>query len=187
MSDRRVLTVETARPHLRRGRRALVGTVALAAVLPVATACGAGFNAQTTQVSASISGTNANVGSVQIRNIRIQSPVSGVARPTTDANIYASILNSGRTTDRLLSASTPAAAAVWIPSTDGANAVPTPGGALVLLPNRTTKLAPTTTHLRLTGLRTKQYAGQFIRMSMRFQRAGITIVDVPFVTDQYGG
>ena len=184
MSDRRVLTPPSA-PH---GRRAVVGLIALTAILPVVTSCGAGLDAQTTQVKSTIDGSNADLGSLAIRNMRVDTPpIKGFVEPDSSADIFLSIVNGGSNVDQLISASSPAAAEIAIPRTDAPRAEPEVGGTLLLPPNRTTTHGPSTTHLRMDGVRGKLYAGQFVSVTMRFQVAGVVTVNVPFVKDPLGG
>ncbi|WP_214401865.1 hypothetical protein [Pseudonocardia lacus] len=90
---------------------AVIGAVALAG-------CGAGQITQTAQQVAAVGGASADVGQIAVRDVTIAFP-DGVEGATLyprngNAPLQMSIVNSGSGPDRLLSASSPAAASVTI-------------------------------------------------------------------------
>ena len=87
---------------------------------------------------------------------------------------YLTVRNDGEGDDRLVAATSPAAATITIHSTTVENGVarmrraesiPIPAGESV-------KLAPGGTHIMLTGLREPLRSGEPLRLTLRFQRSG---------------
>jgi copper(I)-binding protein len=89
---------------------AMIGAVALAG-------CGAGQITQTNIQVSAVGGASGNVGSIALRNVEIafpeQAPKTAAVYPANgDAPLQMTIANSGAQSDRLVSASSPAAASV---------------------------------------------------------------------------
>lgn len=111
--------------------------------------------------------------------------VAGWARPTVAAQksaaAYLSIHNAGRTADRLLSVSTPAAtgAAVHATSTRGGIVRMRAAGALPIGAGGRIDMKPGGLHLMLTGLKAPLRAGRTLPLTLRFERAGVVRTAVP--------
>jgi copper(I)-binding protein len=100
---------------------AVLGAMALAG-------CGAGQVAQTAEQVAAVTGANANVGQIAVRDVSIVFPEDAEEGERADlypaggtAPLQMSIVNFGSAPDRLVSASSPAAASVQI---NGASEIP---------------------------------------------------------------
>lgn len=93
---------------------AMIGAVAVAG-------CGAGQITQTSEQVAAVQGASADAGPIAVRDVAIEYPEAEGAEPTADvyaegddAPLRMTIVNTGATADRLVSASSPAAGSVAI-------------------------------------------------------------------------
>lgn len=169
----------------------VVGALALAG-------CGAGQVAQTAQQVTAVGGANAGAGSVAVRNVEIEfgEQVEGasVYPAGGDAPLQMSIVNSGTAADRLVSASSPAAASVEVTgdveipagrllTVEGepaaAPAVPIVSGTARPTATPTTAEAAAGAQIVLTGLREDLRAGLTYPVTLTFERAGAVTLDVP--------
>jgi len=102
----------------------VVGGLALAG-------CGAGQVAQTAQDKPTVDGQMAQIGPIAIRDAALEYPPGGVYERGTDARLRMTIVNSGVSSDSLVSVSSPAATAVTISEGGSAaatgTATPEPG------------------------------------------------------------
>lgn len=111
--------------------------------------------------------------------------IAGWARPTVAAQksaaAYVSIHNGGRAADRLLSVSTPAAAAasVHATSTRGGIVRMRAAGALPIGAGSRIEMKPGGLHIMLTGLKAPLRAGQKLPLTLRFERAGLVRTALP--------
>jgi copper(I)-binding protein len=111
--------------------------------------------------------------------------VSGWARATvaaqTGSAAYLTIHNAGRTADRLLAVSTPAAASASLHSSSVTGGIMRmrPAGALPIGPGQAVKMKSGGLHIMLIGLKAPLKAGQKLPLSLKFQRAGIVRTSVP--------
>jgi copper(I)-binding protein len=87
-------------------RRIGLGVAALGATLLTAS-CAAGQHAASAQEHPSINGTNAEVGSIDLRAVAVVAPSSQCYRPGADAPLTMSIVNTGRQPDSLTGVSSP--------------------------------------------------------------------------------
>ena len=108
------------------------------------------------------------------------------ARPTppgaTTGAVYLTLTNHGRTADRLVSATSPAAARVVFHSMSMVGGVMrmTPiTAAIPVAPNGAVQFSPGGSHVMLTGLKGPLKAGAHVRMVFTFAKAGPVSVDVP--------
>ena len=85
----------------RRRRTAGFGAIAVAAVL-LTSSCAAGRVAQTIRQRPSINGVNAQVGSVNVRNVSVEAPTEGTSYPKGSAlRLTGVFVNNGQSTDAL--------------------------------------------------------------------------------------
>ncbi|MFI7142351.1 copper chaperone PCu(A)C [Streptomyces massasporeus] len=112
-------------------------------------------------------GANARVGSVLIRYAHIAEPPNGPWERGANAPFYVWLFNQGRSTDRLLGAETTVARSVDIVNADGATQGPValPTGKLI-------ELERDRTHLLLRDLRRQIRGGDYVWITLRFERAG---------------
>lgn len=88
---------------------------------------------------------------------------------------YFTLTNTGKSADRLLGGSTPAAAELQIHevlNTDGVMRMRQLEQGLALPPGQTVKAAPGGIHLMLMGLKRPLKAGATVPVTLRFERAG---------------
>ncbi|MDE2334232.1 MAG: copper chaperone PCu(A)C [Rhodospirillales bacterium] len=95
---------------------------------------------------------------------------------------YLNIANAGTTADRLVGATTPAAASVEVHEMSMTGGImkmrPVPGG-LAIPPGGKVALAPGSYHLMLIGPKHRLVAGQSVMMTLIFQHAGKLDVRFP--------
>ncbi len=161
-------------PVLPGARRGLFALALLAAA-----GCGAGRVAQTNVEYPVSDGVRADLGPLQIRDAYVETP-SGVSfAPGGVAALYMSVSNTGSDDDTLTSVSSDAADSVGLvgPTTapGGSTSVVVPAGALV-------SFGPEGLHLELLGLHGQLFPGQSVPVTLSFDRAGITTLDVPVDT-----
>ncbi len=157
------------------GRRTALVTRGAAPALGVVLAlalsgCGAGLKAQTYQERTVADATNDAVGALALRNVHVQSPRgTGTYAVGDDARVLLTIINEGTEPDRLVQASTDAAASV---------AVAGPNGRATTL-----TIAPISTakgySLVLRGLTRALRPGEYVNLSLTFQENGTQELLVP--------
>jgi hypothetical protein len=127
----------------------------------------------------------ASAATMEVKNAWIRTPPPGA--PTAAG--YATITNHAIASDRLTGAYSSAAASVGLHEMDKQGGVmrmrPIAGG-LAIGASATVTLAPDGRHLMLTGLKRPLKAGQHVRVTLQFQRAGDVAADF-VVRDQAGG
>jgi periplasmic copper chaperone A len=176
-------TVTTERSRARRASR----TVRLLAVGGVAVAglalagCGAGQIAQTSQQVAAVGGANAGAGYVAVRNAEIaypagMAPSAAAHRAGGTAEVEMTIVNTGNTADRLLSASSAAGSGVTLTGEQNL----APQLALVAGDQSSANL-PGTKKLtvEITGLREDILSGRTYPLTLTFANAGNVVLDLP--------
>lgn len=99
-------------------------------------------------------------------------------KSTTTAQIFMVIKNTGRTPERLLSASTPRAAKVELFLGDGAAADGKAAAAFTIGPGKALVLGPKGQHLVLTGVKKAFNAYHDFKMTLVFEKSGRMLVDV---------
>ncbi|ELS50876.1 hypothetical protein STVIR_8151 [Streptomyces viridochromogenes Tue57] len=112
-------------------------------------------------------GANARIGPVLIRYAHLAEPPDGPWEPGDDTPFYLWLFNQGQRADRLLGAETTIARSVDIVSADGAVR-----GPVRLPPGRLVELEKGRTHLLLRGLRQQIRGGDYVWITLRFERAG---------------
>jgi copper(I)-binding protein len=118
----------------------------------------------------------AAAGTIEVRDAWIRSTPPGA--PTAAG--YATLINHGPTTDRLVDGRTVVAASVAPHQMTMAGGImrmrPYPGG-LPIGASATVRLAPSGDHLMLLGLKHPLTAGQHVRVTLNFTRAGAVAAD----------
>jgi hypothetical protein len=153
--------VATASPRTRRSRRCLVA-VAVAALVPL-TACSSGINAETSRERPTIDGIGSAIGPLTIRNTY----VGGPAEQGASVPLLTSIFNNGSEPDRLVSISSPEAAAGTVPAD---TTLPPGGQQLFYTPEKVA---------RLTGVTMPVRVGEIVPIVLTFERAGELRMSVP--------
>ncbi|MEU6180446.1 copper chaperone PCu(A)C [Streptomyces coeruleorubidus] len=119
-------------------------------------------------------GQNARVGDIMIRYAHVAEPRGRPWQPGSDVPAYVWLYNKGSEADKLLDASTPNAASVDIVDSDGK---PLPDG--VDLPaNQLVELEQGKVHLVLRDVREVIRGGDFMRFTMRFEKAGSSTFNI---------
>lgn len=150
-------------------RPAVTGLVALSLTAALA-GCGAGLKAQTYQTRNAGDASNVNVGALSVRNVSVLPPAGGRIHPVGgQAPGVLAITNTGSQPDRLIEASSPGAAEVVL-TQDGK-----PGGVDVPASGSTGESAG----FVLQGLTAPLGTGEYVTMTLRFERSGTVEVLVP--------
>ncbi|GAA1839642.1 hypothetical protein GCM10009836_18520 [Pseudonocardia ailaonensis] len=178
--SRAIVTPERSRA--RRGSRTVrllaAGGVAVAAL--ALAGCGAGQIAQTSLQVSAVGGANGTTGFVAVRNAEIAFPAgvtnSGAAyRTGGTAPVAMTIVNTGNTSDRLLSASSPAGS---VTVTGEQNL--SPQLSLVSGDQGSTSVPGTKRFtIEITGLREDVLSGRTYPLTLTFANAGNVQVDLP--------
>ncbi|MCC9708451.1 copper chaperone PCu(A)C [Streptomyces sp. MNU76] len=152
------MSLRTSRPWRRAVAFLVVGCLA---VVVGATGCGSDGGDYNPP------GANARVGPVLIRYAHIAEPPDGPWEKGDDAPFYVWFFNQGQESDRLLGAETTVARSVDIVDADGAvrGPVALPTGKLV-------ELEKGRAHLLLRDLRQQIRGGDYVWITLRFERAG---------------
>jgi copper(I)-binding protein len=150
-------------------RHVTVTTVALSAAL--LSACGTGLHAQTYKESGRQDGGNTALAGVAVRDLHVEAPTTGSTIPTTDpATVTGVLVNTSGTADALVGASTDAAAnAALTDNGQPATQVAVPANGV----------SSSTWAITLTGLTKPLVAGTYISVTLTFDKAGRTTVQVP--------
>ncbi|MFG3660099.1 copper chaperone PCu(A)C [Streptomyces sp. NPDC047706] len=112
-------------------------------------------------------GANARVGQVLIRFAHLAEPPDGPWEQGDDVPLYAWFFNEGQEADRLVGAETTVASSV-----DIVNAGGTVRGPVELPPRQLVELEEGRTHLLLKDVRQRIRGGEFVWITLRFERAG---------------
>ncbi|WP_238153717.1 copper chaperone PCu(A)C [Streptomyces xinghaiensis] len=118
-------------------------------------------------------GANVRAGAMLIRYAHIAEPPDGPWKPGDDAPLYVWLYNEGRTVDRLLGGETRAARSVEIVTADGS-----PRGPVEVPPRTLVELEDDRPHLLLRGLGKEVRGGDYVRVTLRFERAGAVTFQV---------
>ncbi|WP_331462219.1 copper chaperone PCu(A)C [Streptomyces sp. Z38] len=118
-------------------------------------------------------GANARVGPVLIRYAHIAEPPDGPWEPRDDAPFYLWLFNQGEDTDRLLGAETTVARSVDIVRADG-----TVRGPVDVPTRELIELEKGRTHLLLRDLSRQIRGGDYVWVTLRFERAGEVALQV---------
>ncbi|GAB2899416.1 hypothetical protein GCM10027074_77640 [Streptomyces deserti] len=118
-------------------------------------------------------GANARVGSVLIRYAHIAEPPDGPWEKGSDAPFYLWLFNQGERPDRLIGAETTVARSVDIVTGDGAVR-----GPVELPTDKLVELEKGRPHLLLRDLNERIRGGDFVWITLRFERAGEVALQV---------
>jgi hypothetical protein len=97
---------------------------------------------------------------------------------TTTARVFMTIKNSGRTLDRLISASTPRAEKVELAAGEDAGKDGKPAAPFTIGAGKALVLRPKGQHLVLSGVKKAFYAYDDFKMTLVFEKAGRVTIDV---------
>ena len=134
-------------------------------------ACGSGFEANTYDARNLDDATNTTVGTMALRNVYLAAPDEGILHEEGgDARMQIAIANTGREADTLVESSTDAAADAQI-LLDGRrlSSLEVPAGGL----------SDPELEIELTDLTRDLRSGEFLTVTVRFERAGETTFGVP--------
>ncbi|MEU3823124.1 copper chaperone PCu(A)C [Streptomyces sp. NPDC030392] len=157
-----------------RGRHALASAAVILAVTVTVTASGCGGVDDFFLPEWDAPGQNARVGDIMIRYAHVAEPRGGPWQPGSAVPAYVWLYNKGGEADKLEGAGTPNAASVDIVDSGGK---PLPDG--VDLPvNRLVKLESGKPHLMLRNVRERIRGGDFMKFTMRFEKAGTSTFNI---------
>ena len=149
-------------------RPVTVSTVVLSAAL--LSACGTGLHAQTYREVGRADGASTNLSGLQVRNLHVAPPATAGSTITGTATLLGTLVNNGDTADALVSGSTDAAASVTLnDSGQPATQVPVPAHGI----------SPSTWSATLNGLTAPLRPGSYITVTLVFDKAGRTVLQVP--------
>lgn len=155
-----------------------LATLAVAPLLLAVAGCGATLDAQTYATRTAVDATNASVGDIAVRNLRIEPPAGGITLDEgSDARVSLVIVNQGPDADTLLSVSSPEADEVVLLDAGRPAEIEVPafgsteGQASFIL----------------RGLTSSLLAGEYVTMTLRFERAGDIETLVPVATTGRAG
>jgi copper(I)-binding protein len=146
-------------------------TVAVLAVSAAAlSACGTGLQAQTYREVGRQDGASITVDKIAVRDLHVVPPLTGASIPKYETAVVSGVLvNEGDTADALVGASTDSAATATLE--DGGQ----PSTSIPLLPHG----MATTWTINLRGLTKPLEGGRFINVTLTFNRARQTTLQVP--------
>ncbi|MEU3950648.1 copper chaperone PCu(A)C [Streptomyces sp. NPDC029526] len=159
-----------------RGRRALA-----AAALALAVTAGGCGGDDFSLPDWNAPGQNARVGDIMIRYAHVAEPQGEPWQPGDDVPAYVWLYNKGNEADRLVGATTPNAASVDIVDSDGKRL----GDGVDLPANTLVELEPGTSHLVLRDARQVIRGGDFMKITMRFEKAGSITFDIQAQSPAY--
>jgi copper(I)-binding protein len=143
--------------------------VAAAGLVPVLAGCEAGNNAPVLQWHQPTPGAGTQLGQISIRNVFILgAPLNATLARGQSAGLFVGLVNNG-SPDRLVSITAPSAA----------SAVTLPGGGVRLPTGTPVLLTGPAPKIILTGLSHPLSGGTSVRVTMTFQNAGTTTLNVP--------
>jgi len=149
-------------------RGLLIATAA--ALVPAIAGCEAGFSAPTQRWHQPTPGATALVNNtIRVSNMFVLGPVPGGSLPARgSAGVFLALANTG-SGDTLTSISAPGTAA----------SVQLPGGGISLGRQQTVLLTGPAPEVVMRNLRRPLLGGQFVRMVLNFQNAGVKAIAVP--------
>ena len=155
-----------------------VTVAALAASAAVLSACGTGLQAQTYRESGRQDGANATLDGIAVRNLYVAPPASGSTIAVDGKAVLAGVLvNRSTIADALVGASTAAATSATLEENgQPATSIPAPAGGM----------STTSWSIVLRGLTTPLQAGRYISVTLVFDKAGRTTVQVPILAGDNG-
>ncbi len=164
-------------------RRVIAVLLAPLLAAPLLAGCGAGRDAQTINIRGITDAAAIDVGSLQVRNVYVGPPETGVYGEGGNAPLYLAVANRTNSPDMLTSVTSDTASLVVVAKADpaGGAAIATGGTGLPLEVPAGTALhfQPGSTHLVLQGLTRRLLPGQSVQVTFTFARAGSTTLTVP--------
>lgn len=147
-----------------------IAVLAAVAIVPAIAGCEAGFNAPTQQWHQPTPGATAAVGdSIRVNNMFVLGPVPGSAlAPGDSAGVFFALANNGAP-DRLVSISAPGVA----------SSVKLPAGGVRIGNQQQVLLTGPAPQVVLENLRHSLGGGQFVKVILGFQNAGVKAISVP--------
>ena len=154
-----------------RRRTVSMNVAALAVGAALLSGCGTGLQAETYQEQGRQDGADTTTGNIAVRDLHISPPATGSTIATTDPAVVSGVLvNSGDSADQLLSATSAAAGTAGLQVAGAvATAVPVPAHGT----------SPATWSIVLTGLTKDLRPGEYVDVTLVFDKAGRTTLQVP--------
>jgi len=147
--------------------------LAVAPLLLAVAGCGATLDAQTYAPRTAVDSTNATINDIAIRNLRIEPPAGGITLTQgDDAPVSLVVTNTGGEPDQLLSVESPAAQDVALLTGGRPGEFEVPAGGST----------QGESSLLLQSLTADLLTGEYVPMTLRFERAGDIEVLVPVAT-----
>ncbi len=157
-------------------RRLLIGIGAMALLTLATAGCEAGLNAPTLEFHQASAGTHTVFDGITISNAFVLAAPSGSSLPAgSSAGLFLGLFNGGSSSDALVSASAPGAAA----------SVKLTGGTISLPVNYPVYLTGPEPHVVLNGLKKPLSGGQTVVVTLNFQHAGSLTITVPVEPQSY--
>lgn len=156
----------------RRSARVLPGlaVAAVTVLVPAVAGCEAGINAPTQQWHQPTSGASTELGNIAIRNVFVLGPDPASSLPVgASAGLFLALANRGTSTDRLIS----------ISAAHAATSVTMPRGGIAVTGNRLVLLQGPAPEIVLHNLTRSLRGGQDVPVTLTFQNAGSTTLQVP--------
>ncbi|WP_344328179.1 copper chaperone PCu(A)C [Streptomyces macrosporus] len=151
-------------------RRRVLGLLLAAILAASAAGCGGGGDGEVDSP-----GTNARIGPVLVRYAHLAEPSDGPWETGSDVPLYVWLFNQRSPADRLVSAESPAADSITIVDADG-EVIRT---GVELPPEKLVELEKDRTHLVLRDVRQEIRGGDFVWVTLHFERAGSLSLQVP--------
>lgn len=144
----------------------------------VLSACGTGLEAQTYKPSGRFDGASTTLQTVAVRNVYVQPPkVGSTIQASGQAVVLGVIVNPSNTADALIGASSDVAAnAVLQDDGKPVTSVPLPGGGA----------SASTWSIALSGLTRTLHVGEYISVTLVFENAERTTLQVPVRAGENG-
>lgn len=155
-------------------RHPRTAALALAPLLLALAGCGVSMSPNTYAERAAVDASNVSLGSLAVRNLRVEPPSSGISfEPGSDATANLTVVNTGPTADTLVSATSPDAEQVVLLLDGRPSEVEVPAGG-------STEAAGS---FILRGLTSELRIGEYVTVTLRFAEGGSLDVLVPVATN----
>jgi copper(I)-binding protein len=138
-------------------------------MIPVLAGCEAGLNAPTLQFHAASGGAYTVFNGISINNAFVLGAPSGSVPAGSSASMFLALFNNGKSADKLVSVTAPTAAAT----------VKLTGGGVNLPAGSSVNLTGPSPSVVLSNLTKPLASGGFIPVTLDFQNAGATTIQVP--------
>jgi copper(I)-binding protein len=155
--------------------RLLLGAGALALLMPAIAGCEAGNGAPTLEFHAASAGSQTVFNGIKITNVFVLGAPSGSTVPAgQSASLFLSLYNNSKSSDTLVSASTPSSSGVTLD-----------GGPVSLPAYTPVNLTGPTPSVVLTSLSKPLTAGGYVNVTLDFQHAGSVTLQGPVEPQSY--